>query len=172
MISGRRPVSGQTAECKDPTSTTHGLKPQAQQQMEILACCMPPLGCTPWFFIHVFLPSGNRRLWGSGRPRAAGKPFKSMGLRPPYFCMVPRAMQTSKIDDLLLTKKTCITNAYYRLYRVLPTASRSEPTTTACVASTINQRPGKSSEAATLNKIASQTPVRRNINRGLTKPRS
>jgi len=62
----------------------------------------------------IFWPTGNRRLWGSGRPQAAGKPSKKMGgPRPPAFWKVsrpPGAAQTPKIDDCRSAKKSYIKN--------------------------------------------------------------
>ena len=49
---------------------------------------MPPSLLTPGSLAHGFSPTGHRRFCGSGRPRAAGKPFKKVGLRPPSFWQV------------------------------------------------------------------------------------
>ena len=70
-----------------------------------LAChpIIPPH--TPSFFLYDLSTAGDRRFWGSGRPRAAGKPSKKMGgfAPPPPFRKVsrqPGTAQTPKIDDL------------------------------------------------------------------------
>ena len=41
----------------------------------------------------IFCPTGNRRFWGSGRPREAGKPSKKVGAKPPSFVGVSPAAQ-------------------------------------------------------------------------------
>ena len=59
----------------------------------------------------IFWPTGNRRFWGSGRPRAAGIPSKKLGGEaPPSFWKAsrpPGAAQIPKVVDFRSARKSC-----------------------------------------------------------------
>ncbi len=60
----------------------------------------------------VFGPAGNRRFWGSGRPRRPPKPVQKVrGFAPnllKWFLLAARATQIQKNDDPSRPNKPCI----------------------------------------------------------------